>query len=87
MATGAGSRRGVCDDGGRWQPVRVTWFQWGNLLRHSRQPPRQSLRLRHARAAHTRAHLEAQEAVDLPHPLAVTAREVVVDGDHVHALG
>ena len=31
------------------------------------------------------AHLEAEEAVHLAHPLGVAAREVVVDGDDVHA--
>ena len=32
------------------------------------------------------AHGEAQEAVDLAHPLAVALGQVVVDGDDVHAL-
>src|SRR3546814_16389133 len=27
-----------------------------------------------------------EEADDAPHPLRVTARQVVIDGDHVHAL-
>ena len=31
------------------------------------------------------AHVEAEEAVHLAHPLGVAAREVVVDGDDVHA--
>ena len=32
------------------------------------------------------AHVHAQEAVDLPHPLAVAAGQVVVDGDDVHVV-
>ena len=32
------------------------------------------------------AHREAEKAIDLAHPLGVAPREVVVDGDDVHAL-
>ncbi len=32
------------------------------------------------------AHVHAEEAVDAAHPLAVALGQVVVDGDHVHAL-
>ena len=32
------------------------------------------------------AHRQPQEAVDLAHPLALELGQVVVDGDHVHAL-
>jgi len=42
------------------------------------------LRQRHGLIDST--HLESQEAVHLAHPLAVTASQVVVDGDHVHPL-
>ena len=37
-------------------------------------------------AVHDDADGEAEEAVDLAHPLRVAAGEVVVDGDDVHAL-
>ena len=37
-------------------------------------------------AGHVDAHGEPEEGVDLPHPFGVAARQVVVDGDHVHAL-
>ncbi len=35
---------------------------------------------------HNQADAQAKEAVDLAHPLAVTAGEIIVDGDDVHAL-
>ena len=35
---------------------------------------------------HDQADAQAEEAVDLAHPLAVAAGEVIVDGDDVHAL-
>ena len=35
---------------------------------------------------HDDADRQAEEAVDLPHPLGVAAGQVVVDGDDVHAL-
>jgi hypothetical protein len=40
--------------------------------------------MRHARVDHAHAH--AQEVVQLAHPGGVAARQVVVDGDQVHAL-
>ena len=33
-----------------------------------------------------RAHRQAEKAIELPHPLGVTPREIVVHGDDVHAL-
>ena len=39
---------------------------------------------RHLRQVH--AHRQAQEVVQPPHPLRVAIGQVVVDGDHVHAL-
>ena len=35
---------------------------------------------------HVDAHRQAQEVVEPAHPLGVAPRQVVVDGDHVHAL-
>ena len=35
---------------------------------------------------HDQADAQAEEAVDLAHPLTVAAGEVIVDGDDVHAL-
>ena len=39
-----------------------------------------------AHAVLDEAHLHAEEAVHLPHPLAVATGQVVVDGDHVHVV-
>ena len=42
--------------------------------------------LRRRLARHHHAHGQSQEAVDAAHPLGVAARQVVVDGDDMHAL-
>ena len=39
-----------------------------------------------AHAGHVDAHRQAEEVVQPAHPLGVAPRQVVVDGDHVHAL-
>ena len=42
--------------------------------------------LRRRLARHDDADAQAEKAVDAPHPLGVAARQIVIDGDDVHAL-